>query len=414
KAPRISTLTLDNGVKIRVTDDHPIRVKSGWMECGELQIGDKVEWVNGRTLCKTNYAFNIGEDLGYILGAIASDGSIQDDRRICIEVNDLWFVENIKSAYKKAFDVDVNIEKIIKPSGFLGKDIPQYRIRVVSSQIAKRLLKMLKLPQGLGSKSKTKKFKLPEIVKHDISVCRGFLAGYIDGDGTRNFGVTPDGRKWGVNNSYVIASANKEFLLELAEMLQSNFKWTDRREREGNGGMYISPTWENKHGFKQEDFHLDIGESEWIKVKNIETEEKMTTVYSFKCEEYPTFLVNGILTHNCEHHFVTVCGYAHIAYVPHKKVIGLSKMNRIVDYFGNRPQVQERLNEQIQKYLSHVLETNNVAVVIDAVHFCVRARGIKDSSSVTRTASLGGIFKNTPEARAEFFSTIPKIEDFKL
>ena len=123
---------------------------------------------------------------------------------------------------------------------------------------------------------------------------------------------------------------------------------------------------------------------------------------------------NITMNSSCEHHFVTVCGYAHIAYVPHKKVIGLSKMNRIVDYFGNRPQVQERLNEQIQKYLSHVLETRNVAVVIDAVHFCVRARGIKDSSSVTRTASLGGIFKNTPEARAEFFSTIPKIEDFKL
>lgn len=123
---------------------------------------------------------------------------------------------------------------------------------------------------------------------------------------------------------------------------------------------------------------------------------------------------NITLNSLCEHHFVTICGFAHIAYVPGKKVIGLSKMNRIVDYFGARPQVQERLTEQIQKTMCELLEIEDVAVVIDGVHFCVRSRGIKDSSSVTRTASLGGIFKDDSTARAEFFNTIPKIADFKL
>jgi len=116
----------------------------------------------------------------------------------------------------------------------------------------------------------------------------------------------------------------------------------------------------------------------------------------------------------CEHHFVTICGYAHIAYIPSKTVIGLSKMNRIVEYFSARPQVQERLTEQVQKALCEILEIEDVAVVIDGVHFCVRARGIKDSSSVTRTTSLGGKFLTDPTVRSEFFSNIPKLADFKL
>lgn len=116
----------------------------------------------------------------------------------------------------------------------------------------------------------------------------------------------------------------------------------------------------------------------------------------------------------CEHHFVTICGYVHIAYIPTQHVIGLSKMNRLAEYFGARPQVQERYTEQLQKCLEHLLATKDVAVVVDGVHFCVRSRGIKDSSSVTRTSALGGRFKEDAETRQEFFSSIPSISDFKL
>lgn len=121
----------------------------------------------------------------------------------------------------------------------------------------------------------------------------------------------------------------------------------------------------------------------------------------------------------CEHHFVTICGYAHISYIPKDgkqggKVIGLSKMNRLVEYFSARPQVQERLTEQVQKALCEILEIEDVAVVIDGVHFCVRARGVKDSSSITRTSSLGGRYLTDPAMRAELFNNIPGIADFKL
>lgn len=116
----------------------------------------------------------------------------------------------------------------------------------------------------------------------------------------------------------------------------------------------------------------------------------------------------------CEHHFVTICGYVHISYIPDKKVLGLSKMNRIVEYFGARPQVQERFTEQVQKCMQHLMEIEDVAVVVDGVHFCVRSRGIKDSASVTRTSALGGRFKEDASTRQEFFASIPSLQDFKL
>lgn len=103
---------------------------------------------------------------------------------------------------------------------------------------------------------------------------------------------------------------------------------------------------------------------------------------------------------NCEHHFVPIIGKAHLAYISSGKVIGLSKLNRIVQYFAKRPQVQERLTNQIANELKTILETEDIAVIIDAKHLCVSSRGIKDDTSETITAYYGGAF-NTPEKIAE-------------
>jgi len=97
---------------------------------------------------------------------------------------------------------------------------------------------------------------------------------------------------------------------------------------------------------------------------------------------------------NCEHHFVPIMGKAHIAYISNGKVIGLSKLNRIVEYFAKRPQVQERLTMQIGKKLQEILGTDDVAVVIDAKHLCVSSRGVKDDTSSTITAFYDGAFKD--------------------
>lgn len=108
---------------------------------------------------------------------------------------------------------------------------------------------------------------------------------------------------------------------------------------------------------------------------------------------------------NCEHHFVPIIGKAHVAYISSGKVIGLSKLNRIVQYYAQRPQVQERLTIQIANELKSVLQTESVAVVIDAVHLCVSSRGIKDTTSSTVTSEYGGLFL-TDERKKEFLSYI--------
>jgi GTP cyclohydrolase I len=112
--------------------------------------------------------------------------------------------------------------------------------------------------------------------------------------------------------------------------------------------------------------------------------------------QYNQMLVekNILFYSNCEHHFVPIIGKAHVAYISGGKVIGLSKINRLVQHFAKRPQVQERLTMQITKALQEVLETQDVAVVIDATHLCVSSRGVKDVNSSTVTANFCGQFEN--------------------
>lgn len=106
----------------------------------------------------------------------------------------------------------------------------------------------------------------------------------------------------------------------------------------------------------------------------------------------------------CEHHFASIVGTATIGYIPNGKVVGLSKLNRVVDYFSRRPQVQERLTAQIYHTLVKILGTEHVAVLIDAEHFCVKSRGIEDVGSSTVTSKLGGAFKDDMATRAEFMA----------
>lgn len=116
--------------------------------------------------------------------------------------------------------------------------------------------------------------------------------------------------------------------------------------------------------------------------------EKEITLYSF-----------------CEHHFVPIIGRAHVAYISNGKVVGLSKINRIVQYYAKRPQVQERLTKQIAEELKSVLQTEDVAVVIEAEHLCVAARGVEDVNSVTVTAEYCGKFEEDA-VRKEFLSHV--------
>lgn len=116
----------------------------------------------------------------------------------------------------------------------------------------------------------------------------------------------------------------------------------------------------------------------------------------------------------CEHHFLPIIGKAHVAYISNGKVIGLSKINRIVNYYARRPQVQERLTRQIVEAIKNALGTKDVACVIDARHLCVNSRGIQDTNSSTVTADLSGLFRTNPTTRKEFLHYIGIDSNFKI
>lgn len=145
----------------------------------------------------------------------------------------------------------------------------------------------------------------------------------------------------------------------------------------------------------------------------LETEKfpKITIVENKFDYDHSVIEINIVTNSHCEHHFVPIIGKTHIAYIPNKKVLGLSKLNRIVDYFAKRPQIQERLTLQIHQALVNILETQNVAVVTDAMHACVKTRGIKDVTSMTRTSKLSGVFIQDNTHRLEFMNAIPRVQD---
>jgi GTP cyclohydrolase I len=120
--------------------------------------------------------------------------------------------------------------------------------------------------------------------------------------------------------------------------------------------------------------------------------------------KYDSMVIQKDITFHslCEHHFVNFNGMAQVAYIPNGKVIGLSKLNRVVNFFARRPQVQERLNEQIFRALEYVLGTSDIAVLISAEHLCVKSRGIGDQNSGMTTSKLGGAFFEDPRLRNEF------------
>ncbi|WP_395338060.1 GTP cyclohydrolase I FolE [Ningiella sp. W23] len=129
---------------------------------------------------------------------------------------------------------------------------------------------------------------------------------------------------------------------------------------------------------------------------------KITQIENKMRIEEPVQVTNISLTSTCEHHFVTIDGTATVSYIPKDTVIGLSKINRLVGFFSQRPQVQERLTQQVMVALQALTGTDDVAVSISATHYCVKARGIRDTNSYTKTSSLGGVFKTDAELKRAF------------
>ncbi len=387
---------------IRVTPDHPLMTESGWQEAQDLKPGTRVEWINPKSLCRNPHTPRPGYALGYVIGATAADGSIQDGRRICLVVKGKTFAEKYRTMFAQAFpSLEPRLERVMVPSSFLGKDIPMYRVRVVSRAIGEKLCRWLGMAEK-GSRSKTKSFRFPRVVTASQEMMQGFLDGYADGDGYAVY-----------KGSRFIISANRPFLEELGEYLQTPVAKVVGGE-DGCSRIYVSerwaqPGWYHRHGFRQQSEYyvpVDSTYATVVETRRLPPGKKPYTVYSFKCEPHPTFLVGGHLTHNCEHHLLPFFGRCHVGYLPKKKVVGLSKIPRIVDAFSRRLQVQERLTVQIAQSLQEKLDAHGVGVVMEARHLCMMMRGVEKQNTVAVTSHMLGAFRSQQQTRQEFLKLI--------
>jgi NADPH-dependent 7-cyano-7-deazaguanine reductase QueF len=232
------------------------------------------------------------------------------------------------------------------------------------------------------------------------SLCReryipklGYHFGYANG------AMCSDGT---VGDRYISLVANEK---PFAEPVGSKFT-PDKGGRASK--VYISDSWYEKHGFWQQDHRTTLHESEWVDVLDVcscADTRKPYTVYSFTCDPYPTFLVSGHLTHNCEHHLLPFYCDVSIGYIADGKVLGLSKFARIAHQFAHQLQLQERLGQQIADEVSRITGTNDVAVVLKGRHLCMESRGIQ-TPAVMSSSVMRGAFRDQFETRMEFLRMI--------
>lgn len=201
------------------------------------------------------------------------------------------------------------------------------------------------------------------------------------------------------------------FLQEFAEAIDARFT----PARRGPSRLYISdrwnrPGWYSKHGFQQESHSTTLLESRFVPVRAVRLlraeGKKPFTVYSFQCSPYPTFLIAGHLAHNCEHHIIPFFGKAHVAYLPDKRIVGLSKIPRLVDTFARRLQIQERMTKQIAETIMEKLNPLGVGVVVEARHLCMVMRGVEKQHSTMTTSCMLGKFRDHQRTRLEFMNLI--------
>lgn len=387
-ATRLVEVETDAGT-FRVTPDHPFATPEGWAEAQDLG-GRLVEWTAARSLCRARPEVRPGRAFGYALGALCSDGTV-GSRSVSLVVNDRGFAERFAESLAAGFGLHPGIEAVSRPSGFLRRDVPGFRVRVVSSYLAGLVR------QYVGGDAHHLRQRFPRVVLQSQETFEGFLDGYVDGDGYRCTGSA--GR--------TIVSSNPDFLREMADVVGARFT---PKLQPVSSRLYVADSWTRRHGFHQEDHRTALTESSWVRVRRVTPVvaegKKPYTVYSFSCDPHPTFLIGGHLSHNCEHHMLPFFGKVHVAYIPNGKIVGLSKIPRVIDVFARRLQVQERLTAQIRDAIERVLAPAGVAVVVEAQHLCMMMRGAEKQTSMTTTSAMSGIFLESAETRAEFMRLI--------
>ena len=383
---------------VRITPEHPIATPDGWTEARDLGVGGKVLAISTKQLSQRRFVLREGYDLGYAIGAIGGDASIQDGRRISLVVRDRAFAERFVAALSGAFGVERPIEPLDVPSGFLDREIPMFRVRLVSRHIASMML------DWFGGSKRSKEFHFPWVVLRSEAMMRGFLDGYCDADG---FTIK------GGNGARTIVTANASFAVELAGILGM----VPQLVREDLWTVRVPAQWHlpgvrGRKGFRAFGVPLVPPDGDYAELTSVRriraTGKKPYRVYSFECAPYPSFLVGGVHAHNCEHHMIPFNGRAHVAYVPNRsgQITGLSKIARVVDVLSKRLTVQERLTTEIADTIESALSPRGVFVVIEAEHLCMTMRGVKKPGAVTVTSAVRGLFRSDARTRQEAMNHI--------
>ncbi|MFK8906748.1 hypothetical protein [Streptomyces sp. YS-3] len=254
-----------------------LRTPDGWTHARDA-AGTVLAWTPARKLRRERVTIRPGREFGYFVGATCADGTVGKNY-VSLVVNSQEFAARYAAALTAATGLVARLQPVTRPSGYLGRDLPGFRVRVVSSYLADLLR------QYVGGDAHHLRQRFPRVVLRDREVFDGFLDGYADGDGCRV-------RRWPAR---VVVSANVPFLAELANVVGARFTpRTDGRV----SCLVLSDRWAARGTFRAERHPLELRESAWTEVREVRLRavpDKPFTLYDFRLEPFPTFLVNGHL-----------------------------------------------------------------------------------------------------------------------
>ncbi|MEU6484597.1 hypothetical protein [Streptomyces sp. NPDC046887] len=250
----------------------------GWTPARET-AGATVAWTPARKLCRVRFPIRPGEAFGYLVGATCADGTVGKNY-VSLIVNDEEFAARYATALTACTGLDARLEAVSRPSGYLRRDVPGYRVRVVSSYLADAMR------HYVGGDAHHMRQRFPRVVLRDMETFAAFLDGYADGDGFRH-------KRW---HGRTLVSANVPFLAELARIIGARF--TPNR-RGAASALVVTDRWANRGTFVPEHHRIDPPESGWVRVHEVRPRPalgtKPFTFYAYRLDPHPTFLVNGHL-----------------------------------------------------------------------------------------------------------------------
>ncbi|MFE1442840.1 hypothetical protein [Streptomyces sp. NPDC058739] len=275
KAREVVDVVTDR-VTFTIAAEQQLLTAEGWAAAVDA-AGGTLAWTHARKLCRERLTIRPGFEFGYLVGATCADGTVGKNY-VSLVVNEEQFAARYAACLTEATGLPARLESVTRPSGYLKREVPGFRVRVVSSYLADAMR------QYVGGDAHHMRQQFPRVVLRDIETFSGFLDGYIEGDGFRH-------KTW---DGSTVVSANVPFLAELARLIGARF--TPRPEGSVSA-LVITDRWQARGTFLPEHHPLEPIESAWVEVRDVRRRRaegaKPFTLYSYRLDPYPGFLVNG-------------------------------------------------------------------------------------------------------------------------